>query len=146
MQLSVTHLHFTCHLLTQRRTLKRDINRPCILLYLQSEFKGQLIRIWTKKRPFYLETTPNFKACLLRVCFCAANRLLIIVHKLVSSSVVDILSASLSLRKLVSLEVLSQYSHFVMRSFHVLRVAVEAPVSRVCLWAVLHPVPLHVEP
>jgi len=67
------------------------------------------------------------------------------MQKPVSSSVIDILSVSLLLRKLVYLEVVSLYSHFVTPSFHVLRVAVEAPVSRVCLCDVLHQVPFHVE-
>jgi hypothetical protein len=49
------------------------------------------------KVPFYCDTTPNFEACLLRVCCSAAIRLLIIAQKAVSlSSGVDILSHSCS--------------------------------------------------
>jgi len=42
-----------------------------------------------KESPFYCEATPNFEACLIRASFWAPNRLLIIMQKPVSSSVVD---------------------------------------------------------
>jgi hypothetical protein len=47
--------------------------------------------------------------------------------------------------KIDLLEVALLYSNFVTPGFHVLRVAVKAPASRVCLWAVLYQVPVHVE-